>query len=57
VITTEVNRFVWPGPDIRPVPGGGAAYGLLPAKMTRELVERIKRNARDRSISVVERSR
>lgn len=56
VITTEVNRFVWPGPDIRPAPDGRAAYGLLPAKMTYELVKRIRRNARDKSISVVERS-
>jgi hypothetical protein len=54
-ITTEVNRFVWPGPDIRPVPGGGTAYGLLPANMTAELVDRIKKNAHDRSISVVSR--
>jgi hypothetical protein len=56
VITTEVNRFVWPGPDIRPAPDGRAAYGLLPAKMTYELVKRIRRNARDKSISVVGRS-
>jgi hypothetical protein len=52
IITTEVNRFIWPGPDIRPVPGGGMAYGLLPANMTRDLVRRIKENARDRSLLV-----
>lgn len=55
IITTEVNRFVWPGPDIRPVPGGGTAYGLLPANMTTDLVNQIKKHARDRSISVVSR--
>ncbi|TNE66652.1 MAG: hypothetical protein EP335_02880 [Alphaproteobacteria bacterium] len=34
VITTELNRFVWPGPDLRPIPGSDPkawAYGFLPA--------------------------
>lgn len=33
VALTEANRFVWPGPDLRPsTPGdaGSVAYGLLP---------------------------
>lgn len=55
IMTTEVNRFIWPGPDLRPVPGGGFSYGELPAKMTRALVQRIKDNARDRSLLVVGR--
>jgi hypothetical protein len=55
VITTEINRFIWPGPDIRPVPGGGPAYGLLPAPMTRDLVQHIKDNARDRLLLVTGR--
>jgi hypothetical protein len=55
IITTEVNRFIWPGPDIRPVPGRGMAYGLLPANMAGDLVKMVRKNAVDRSISVVER--
>jgi hypothetical protein len=55
VITTEVNRFIWPGPDIRAVPGGGLAYGYLPASMTRDVVQQIKTNARDRSLLVIGR--
>ncbi len=55
VITTEVNRFVWPGPDIRPVSGGGLAYGHLPAEMTRDVVQHIKANARDHSLLVIAR--
>lgn len=55
IITTEVNRFIWPGPDIRTVPGGAAAYGLLPARMTRDLVQKIKDNARDRALLIVGR--
>jgi hypothetical protein len=55
IITTEVNRFIWPGPDIRTVPGGTAAYGYLPANMTRDLIQQIKGNARDRSLLVIGR--
>jgi len=56
IITTEVNRFIWPGPDLRPVPGGGFAYGLLPAAMARDLIARIKSNAQDRSLLIVRRT-
>lgn len=34
IVLSEANRFQWPGPDLRPVPGGSDAtitYGLLPA--------------------------
>ncbi len=33
VVVTEVNRFSWPGHDLRPVPGASAgtyAYGVVP---------------------------
>lgn len=33
IVTTEANVFVWPGPDIRPVPGrrpATAIYGRVP---------------------------
>jgi hypothetical protein len=56
IITTEVNRFIWPGPDLRLVPGVGAAYGLLPANMARDLVALVKKNAIDRKIAVVPRA-
>ena len=35
-VVTEVNRFRWPGPDLRPIAGAGPprfSYGLLPAKL------------------------
>jgi hypothetical protein len=34
IVLSEANRFVWPGPDLRPTRTGDAssvAYGLLPA--------------------------
>ena len=36
IVLDEANRFQWPGPDLRPVPGGegvNVAYGLLPAAL------------------------
>ncbi len=56
IITTEINRFIWPGPDLRSVPGGGVAYGLLPGAMTRDLVAQVKANANDKALLVVART-
>jgi hypothetical protein len=36
IILDEANRFEWPGPDLRAVPGKAeatVAYGLLPAAL------------------------
>lgn len=55
IITTEVNRFTWPGPDIRTVPGGEESYGLLPAAMTRDLIAQIRTHARSRELLEVKR--
>jgi len=36
IVITEANEFVWPGPDLRPVPGRDAstiAYGPLPPRL------------------------
>jgi hypothetical protein len=55
VITTEVNRFVWPGPDIRTVPGGALAYGHLPAAMTADVIQQIRTNIREHSLLVIGR--
>jgi hypothetical protein len=37
----ELNRFIWPGYDLRPIPGhdGDVAYGMLP----QALFERLRR--------------
>ena len=56
IITTDINRFVWPGPDLRPTPTGSSSYGPLPAAMTRDLIAQIKANAQDRSLLVVPRT-
>ena len=53
IILTEANDFVWPGPDLRPIPGGdpsGIAYGFLPPGFMRVLKEQIARRRRELSI-------
>lgn len=43
VVLSEANRFVWPGPDLRPLPNTDAAtaiLGLLPYKFAEELRSR-----------------
>ncbi len=30
IVVTEVNRFLWPGPDVRPMYGGDPFYGAIP---------------------------
>jgi hypothetical protein len=43
-IVNEVNRFVWPGPDLRPVTRGDPErfeYGLLPPSLFRQIRDRL----------------
>lgn len=40
IVTTEANAFIWPGPDIRPVPGRTPAtviYGRVPDGLLRRI--------------------
>lgn len=42
IIVTDLNTFVWPGYDIRPVPSSGEfSYGFLPPKLHTAAVRRI----------------
>ncbi len=50
---TEANEFLWPGPDLRPVPGGDAstiAYGPLPPRFFAHVRDRfLERDQREKS--------
>jgi hypothetical protein len=55
VMITEANEFVWPGPDLRPIPGRDVltiAYGTLPpsffAHVRDRFLERDQREKRNR---------
>lgn len=34
IVISEANEFIWPGPDLRPAPGGDGSvvYGVLPPR-------------------------
>jgi hypothetical protein len=55
IIVTEANRFIWPGPDLRPSRPGdpaSAAYGLLPNGLYEQVREKWL-NAYDRRQAAV----
>jgi hypothetical protein len=40
IVVSEANRFTWPGPDLRPIPGrdlSTIAYGMLPPTFFRQV--------------------
>jgi hypothetical protein len=56
IVTTELNQFTWPGPDIRPTASGEYLYGYLPEKLMRLALEQVKKHARDKQLKAVTRS-
>ena len=55
IIVSELNRFSWPGPDLRPVAPGRWAYGLLPAGLFRVVRDRLVELAGRRMMIPVQR--
>lgn len=45
IITTEMNQFVWPGPDIRKTSSGQHSYGLLPAALFKKVKAQLLANS------------
>ena len=59
VIVSEANTFLWPGPDLRFLPGKGpesASYGLLPPDVFRAVRERFLAQVRARQAGLVQRT-
>jgi hypothetical protein len=59
IVVTDANRFVWPGPDLRPGVRGDAssvAYGLLPRGLFYEVREKFAHAIERRLSSVVRRT-
>ena len=48
ILSTDLNRFVWPGPDLRPVARGAStfAYGFLPGGLLQALRKQIVRHGK-----------
>jgi hypothetical protein len=58
-IVSEVNRFVWPGPDLRPVTRGDPErfeYGPLPPSLFRQIRERFLAAAAAQRLQIVPRT-
>jgi len=55
IITTELNRFVWPGPDIRALPSGEYSYGYLPGKLLQAALDQVRAHATKRRLQSVDR--
>ena len=59
VVVSEVNRFRWPGPDLRPIAWADpprVVYGLLPARLFLRIREKLIDTASRRGAPVVRRS-
>ena len=59
VVVTEINRFVWPGPDLRPISRGEPDqfdYGPLPPDLFLEIKERLLACYAARRLKIVNRT-
>lgn len=54
IVTTELNRFVWPGPDIRALPSGEYSLGYLPGKLLAAVLEKVRTHAAKRRLLSVD---
>lgn len=57
IIAADLNRFVWPGVDLRPIKRGAAtyAYGQLPDALYRRLRDKVLALARAGRVSATRR--
>jgi hypothetical protein len=58
-VVSETNDFLWPGPDLRPVPGGTPAridYGMLPPRLFAHIRDKILLAHLRRKLTIVPRS-
>jgi hypothetical protein len=56
IITSELNRFAWPGPDIRPTDSGEYVYGYLPEKLMQLVLEQVRNHADRKQLRTVVRT-
>ena len=59
IVVTDANRFIWPGPDLRPRRPGDAAsvaYGLLPAALYKDLLSKFIQAVEARLAAAVPRT-
>jgi hypothetical protein len=59
VMVSEVNRFIWPGPDLRPIPGSTDefAYGLMPPRFFKTIRDSLLQRARQGQVTATTRTK
>ncbi len=55
IITNEVNRFTWKGPDVRKTQSGEFAYGYLPSGLVKAAITQFRENAMQRRLNIIDR--
>lgn len=57
IVVTELNRFIWPGPDLRIVPGReNPFYDMLPDWLFRRVREALARQVRTGRLKITKRT-
>lgn len=59
IVTTEANTFLWPGPDVRPIPGRAQRtmiYGKISDALLRRVAKSYLANRRRQRIRLVART-
>ncbi|HEY6661796.1 MAG TPA: hypothetical protein VIZ66_02630 [Sphingomicrobium sp.] len=57
IVATELNRFVWPGPDVRLVPDADTPfYGTIPARLFERLRRAISDHAEANRVRIPKRT-
>ncbi|HVQ07531.1 MAG TPA: hypothetical protein VMS43_03765 [Allosphingosinicella sp.] len=57
IVVTELNRFIWPGPDLRIVPGRESPfYDMLPDWLFRRVREAVARHVRAGRLKITKRT-
>lgn len=58
IVLSEINRFTWPGPDLRPAINGNPksiVYGMLPKDFISKLRDRVLDILKRGGLSIIER--
>lgn len=56
IVVTEVNSFLWPGPDVRPLGEDGPFYGAIPDWLFLTMREAIGVHARRGRVQITKRT-
>jgi len=57
IVVTELNRFMWPGPDIRPAKGRDTPlYGAIPGKLFEQVRQAIGERAKAHRVTISPRT-